>query len=369
MTYWIDHNACDTSIVDVPFDSLVQYNGCEDGTSVNVYGVPGAGNNWMRRGDYTLNQAGVDATEIVLGYFAGDESWKIQPDEFVSDPTAVEIPRTYRVYVPQSYNPAEPTPFVFALHGRTDNGNGIAYITGMSEVADENNFIVVYPDGLNFGWNYVRGSAYFNDVGDHNDTQFLRNLIDDLSLDLNLDRSRGYVTGFSNGGFMTQRLACEAPDLFAAFAPIAGSLYQGSEDVCAESQVPVPVMFIHGTEDESIPWNGTRVQTQLGGQVIVSASVPEYIAFWTRYNGCNVEDDGEYELLPNQEDEDITSTQFRRFEDCTDRGVIDVYLIENGGHTWPGRPVLSDVLGATSMDFNASEVIWEFFAEHSLPVE
>jgi len=125
---------------------------------------------------------------------------------------------------------------------------------------------------------------------------------------------------------------------------------------------------MHGTEDESIPWNGTRVPGQLGGEIIVSASVPEYIAFWTRYNGCNPEDGGDYETLPNQETDDVTFTEFRRFADCNGRGMIDAYLIDGGGHTWPGRDVLSG-LGTTSMDFNGSEVIWGFFTEHSLPVE
>ena len=96
--------------------------------------------------------------------------------------------------------------------------------------------------------------------------------------------------------------------------------------------------------------------------------MPEYITFWGLYNRCNLDDGGAYTALPDMETEDEiqTSTQVRVFEDCAGNGEVAVYLIEGGGHTWPGRDLLQGDMGPTSLDFNASEVIWEFFADKQL---
>lgn len=367
MDFWLTHNGCDADVIDMqPESHKLTFSDCVDDTTVNLLVANGAGHGWFRMGDYRLNQYGADATRIISRFFAGETDWA-QPQTEVVDHAEQEqtYPRSFRYYVPSSYNPDMPTPLVVVLHGRPDNGTGIAYITDMNPVAEREGFIALYPDGLDFSWNYyywLQGpNATDYPFQEINDTQFLRDLIADISIDLNIDQQRIYVTGFSNGGFMTQLLACEASDLFAAFAPVGSALFPSLTDVCEQKHAaPAPMLFIHGTEDVSIPWTGIS-DSRTG--LVVSYPVSQTLGFWADFKGCSLEAD--YEEMPESGESPGTRVLYHTFPDCDDDKPLIFYMIGGGGHNWPGVPgrVPERIAGLVNMDIHASEVIWEFFEQ------
>ena len=160
------------------------------------------------------------------------------------------INRTWKVWLPAGYTGQEPLPLLLALHGLTQNGQSIMEFSGFNQVADTAGFIVAYPDGVNNSWNVgFAGGSTANDVG------FLLALTDTLNLLYNVDMQRVYATGFSNGGFMSYRLACESSDRIAAIAPVAGTMTDGSFNACLPQRA-VPVLHIHGTSDFVVSYNG-----------------------------------------------------------------------------------------------------------------
>jgi polyhydroxybutyrate depolymerase len=366
LTFWAEHYDCDLSSDQSATLNLVLYENCGNNTSVGAAIVPDVGHNWLRRGEYTLNQFGIDMTDMATQYFLGDEDWA----DYFGNGFALNtdvfggVSRNYTIYVPPTYDPSQPTPLVLALHGRPDSGYGIAYLLDMNETARLNNFIVVYPDGVEQSWNYTRGFPEY-DVNPLDDTAFLKTLIDDLSLDLNIDRQRVYVTGFSNGGFMTQRLACEAYDTFAAFAVIGATVTNGFVEIC-EGSPPVHIMFIHGTHDESIPWGGLAREDGL----VITWSVFDSLTFWATHNHCNPEQSTQEPLAQSGQSPDTSLILFT-LGGCEDNTDIPFYIVEGGGHNIPGVPdrLDSDRFGAVNMDMRAPDTIWEFFQQSILQID
>ena len=373
MIYWAEYFACDFSQENIAREGeRVTVKDCQDDVTINFFGVDMGGQSWPRAGDYRINRFGLDATLMVTDFFEGQDDWVQEQGATPEDQT-----RSWVLYVPPGYDPDEPTALVMALHGRPSNGIGTAFITDMNPVAAENNFIVVYPNGQFirrpddmpvFGWNYVRDVAVFPQELPQDDTQYLIDLIHDLGLDLNIDERRVYVTGFSNGGFMTQRLACEASEHFAAFAPVGATAFAGIDNIC-ESSPPVPILMIHGTRDVSVPWQGIAapvIVNETQRQIYTTWPIEQTIQLWTAVNRC--EADLDMEIMPQGGDSPETQVRLITVNDCEEPGEVIFYGIDGGGHNWPGVPgVISEqIAGNVNMDIHGSEVIWEFFSQHSL---
>ena len=270
------------------------------------------------------------------------------------------VRREYYLYVPSDLDGE--APLVVALHGRGGTGPGMAVLTGFDALADEHGFIVAYPSGLQQQWNYVEGIAgYELQVSD---IAFLRALVAEIASRHEVDDRRVYVAGFSNGGFMAQRLACAANDVFAAFASVGAAGYGGQPGVC-ESPGPVSLLFIHGSADAVVPFRGLRQQTP-SGPVTVLASVDQTMGFWSDKIGCENDVDGG--PLPRTGLSPDTEVTVLSFEGCPDGAELTIAVVLGGGHNWPGHPgwLPSDVAGRVSMDLDASEFVWQFFARHSL---
>lgn len=361
LAFWNDRNACTERAED---GQSIILSGCEDDTTVAAYTVPGGGSNWYRSGDYGLNQVGVDATEMILAYFNGEDTWQAAPTREVTYEEGP--PRTYRLYVPSTYNPDVPMPAVLALHGRTQNGAAMAITTEMNFYAERDGYIAIYPDGIDDGWSYLGDlmPAAFDPRVD--DTVFLPQLIDDLAQDFNIDRSRVYVTGFSNGGFMTLRLACENYDDFAAFAAVGAAMYTNMQDHC-EGSPPVPILFINGTQDISTLWGGVQQEIGNGQFLMVSYSVVDTLTYWIEHNGCETIDTSL--VIAEPESPSDTGLLYSRFEQCADGApAVEIYVVQNGGHNWMGVDGVLDpsIAGLVNTDLHATEAIWAFFQRHSL---
>lgn len=282
--------------------------------------------------------------------------------------------RTYYLHVPAgvvdaSSNPddepvtdaASLVPLVLVLHGRGGTGPGTADLTGFDEVADEHGFIVVYPTGVDNQWNYVDGiPGYDADVPDRG---FLRQLVAELSARYPVDPGRVYVAGFSNGGYMAQRLACDATDLFAAFASVGAAGYGGQPTVCGEPE-PVSILFIHGTADAIVPFAGLR-QEGPTGPITVLASVEQTFAYWAYRLGCST--GVQPSVLPGVLSPDMEVHVLQAL-DCSPDGELRLVVIVGGGHNWPGRPgrLPARIGGEVNLDVDASRYIWEYFERQRL---
>ena len=280
-----------------------------------------------------------------------------EPEVFTFD----GLERSYVLYEPDAVD--EPAPLVLVLHSRFGDGQRMAEFTGFNEIAEREGFIAVYPDGLDGEWNYVRGIPGYPNT--HDDTAFLIALVDHIAASYSVDLSRVYVTGFSNGGFMVQRVACENPTRFAAFASVAGAGFGGMRGVCLQPGIETaPMLLINGTADNNVLWEGTGF-TRDGQTIYVTYPIPQTLAYWGEFNGCQAEAETS-DVRPSGNSPD-TSVRFLTLDCPADASVVLVGVI-GGGHNWPGQEIdAPEIYGSVNRDIDVGEVIWEFFAAHQRP--
>jgi polyhydroxybutyrate depolymerase len=228
----------------------------------------------------------------------------------------------------------------------------------MNEIADRENFIVVYPQGTGNFWNDGRERApKVDDVG------FIRALMAHLEKMLTIDRRRIYAAGISNGGMMTQRLACELSDKIAAIASVAASMPENYSPQCRPTAT-ISVLLIHGTDDPLVPYRGGPLSaaSNIGGSVW---SVADTIKYWVAHDKCNRKPAIDY--LPDKDPNESSVTRRESYAGCAKATDVVLLTVEGGGHTWPGaNPYLPESrTGRTTKDFDGSEAIWSFFKKQS----
>jgi polyhydroxybutyrate depolymerase len=280
------------------------------------------------------------------------------------------LKRTFNIHIPSSFDKSVQSPLVIALHGRGTNGTSMIILThrGFNKMADNDGFIVVYPDGIELNWNDGRMDEEANDRAHReniNDVGFISALIDSMISDYNIDPKRVYITGISNGAIMSYRLACELSDKIAAIAPVDGNIPILLPSECSPSR-PVSVLAINNTDDPLVPFYGGEIWGRLHrlklGKVL---SVNESIGFWVNRNMCSatpvVTDE------PDRDPDDGTRVTVKQYVNGLEGTEVILYVVEGGGHTWPGgmQYLPARIIGKTSRDFEANEVIWSFFKRHS----
>ena len=298
---------------------------------------------------------------------AGGE-WRVRSGRHVDGSIVVEgHERTFHLFVPPV--PNGHAPLLIALHGGGGAGLWFEKLTTrekFDELAERDQWIVAYPDGLYHRWNDGRNDATSRSSAERvNDVLFISILLDHLEESYGIDRTRVFATGMSNGGMMTERLGCELSDRIAAIAPVAGSLPQNLAHTIPLR--PIPVLMIHGTEDPIVPWIGGEVQAfgEERGRVL---SVPDTMQFWARHDGCT-------DMLPTAylPGEDGTGTSRTWKEECTNRenGLkVILYGIDGGGHVWPGGGTPSrHAAMRTTIGIDACTLVWEFFRQTQATVE
>jgi polyhydroxybutyrate depolymerase len=208
------------------------------------------------------------------------------------------LPRAVQTYIPKGYNPDKKYPLILHLHGYTGNSDWQNNYFPLKSLADEKGFIFCIPDGLRDSSNNQRWNATDVCCGSRNDlsddSKYLREVIDSTIKKFIVDRKRIYSMGFSNGGFMSYRMAYDHSDILAAIAPIAGVGYKDKNKVIPKH--PVHVLHIHGTGDAMVPFEGGNWAGAIDGQ---SPSNPagdilgavENLRNWAEYNKCNKEEE------------------------------------------------------------------------------
>ena len=191
--------------------------------------------------------------------------------------------RPAEVHRPSDYDPTQPYPLVILLHGFGTMGWVQDVYFGTSTIVDEKQFVLVVPDGTTNanGRQFWNGTPACCGAGSGvDDVGYLRGLVDETSAEYNIDASRVYFVGHSNGGFMSYRMACEASDVVTAIASLAGATF-ATEEECTPDQ-PVSVLQIHGTDDATILFDGGR---NTGGSY---PSAPESVRRFATIAGCDL---------------------------------------------------------------------------------
>lgn len=266
------------------------------------------------------------------------------------------------VHVPSSYDGQQPIPLVLCFHGSASNARQQMRYSGLNAKADEAGFIVVYPYGTGRvsafrSWNAGNCCGYAQRK-DIDELAFVKTLLDELESRANIDARRIYATGISNGGMLSYHLASEMSDRIAAIASVAGPM--GYES-CSPSR-PVPILHFHGTTDTIVNIDGGP-----GNQRVANTefySLAHTISSWVDANGCDAAP--VMTEMPDASDDGMR-VERDTYGNGREGAEIVLYRIIGGGHTWPGRQFLTSVLGPSTMDISANDIIWDFFVKHPMP--
>lgn len=275
------------------------------------------------------------------------------------------LTRSYHLHLPPGRSKAKPAPLVLALHGGGGSGRQFDRSTNGQVLAeaDRRGFIVVFPEGIEKGWNDGRAPVSSADRAraSVDDVAFLKELVRRMVAEHAADPSRVYAMGISNGGFMAFRLAIESPETVAAIAPVTANLAKVHEH--KTPKLPVPVMIVNGTLDPLVPWAGGQVKVfgQERGEVL---STPDTVTWWTKQDGCTGA--AKTRSLPDLDPDDGARIEVEAHETCTDKSEVVLYRVVGGGHTWPGgmQYLPKSMIGGVCRDVNATKEIFEFFSRH-----
>lgn len=253
------------------------------------------------------------------------------------------VTREYILYVPENYDSNIETPLVINFHGFGSCASGYAETIGdfykFNVLADNENFIMAYPQGAF----REKGAQYWepgNNGGQDisvNDVYFTEQLISDISSMFNVDLSRVYATGYSNGGMMAYSLACSRGDLFDAIGIMSGTMLEESCDVNQNT----PIIIFHGIGDEVLPYEGNHNYQ----------SVSDDVNFWLNHNNIPPSNLVTTELNGGN----VVRDEYSGGKDNTCLTLYTVYEEhrKTGGHVW-----FSDDIDGVS----PNQILWDFLS-------
>lgn len=288
----------------------------------------------------------------------------LSPGDYRREIRVGGVVRHYFLHVPDTESASKEIPVVLALHGGGATPELMIRYAGLNEKADQAGFLAIHPAGTGrvpqaLCWNagLCCGYAQRQRV---DDVAFLAQLLDDVAGLAPVDPRRIYATGISNGGMLAYLLADELPRRIAAVASVAGTSHVRQ---LAEG-APVPILHFHGTADYFVPSAGGRGRKSLSNTDFVS--VEQTLEQWIARNGCNPVPRQISLSLPAENELEITRWEYGGGRNGAE---VVLYLIQGGGHTWPGRPLLPglEMLGPSASRLSANDILWEFFQKHPLP--
>jgi polyhydroxybutyrate depolymerase len=297
---------------------------------------------------------------------------KITPGEEKVTTTSGGTERWYYRHVPPGYDGTKPTPVVLDLHGYAEGAAVHVKMSGLGTYGDQQGFVTITPQGSG------GAVARWDTALDSPDLDFIGDLLDEVDDTLCVDTDRVFVTGLSNGAFLTSAVACRYADRIAAAAPVAGIR---DIDGCDPSR-PVPVVAFHGTADTFVSYNGgygssvanlpspdgsgKRIGEGAAAAMTTTApgtakppTIEEITADWAKRNGCSAK------KTEKKVASDVTLLAWS----CPKGDEAELYRVEGGGHSWPGSPFsaqVASVVGRTTSSISADEIMWKFFQEHPL---
>ena len=246
--------------------------------------------------------------------------------------------RSFLLYIPEDYSSKNKYPLMLNFHGFGGTAENHMKNADMRNLAESNQFILVYPQGTLLGglphWNpdpIAEGNkSTTNDLG------FVDELIKNLNSNINIDLTRVYACGYSNGGFFSYGLACNLSDKIAAIGSVAGTMIDNTFDSCNFSG-PKAMINIHGTDDRIVPYSGT----------FGLKAIEDVLNFWSNINQAGIVSISE-------------NNNYERFEykNSQGEGLVEHYKIIGGGHYWDDNEKYG---GKTT-----SQIIWDFVSQFNL---
>lgn len=258
------------------------------------------------------------------------------------------LTREYTLYVPASYDGTQAVPLVLSLHGFLSSRGQQALWSKWHALAEDENFIALYPQGAGMPSRWNAGRALFIGRYDVDDVGFIRDLIAHVSEEWCIDSGRVYVTGLSNGAGMSNRLACELSDTIAAIGTTSGA-YTEFPGGCNPTR-PVPVIAFHGTGDRIVPFEGS------GPDNLGLPNVGAWALNWALRNGC---DSTAVSVPVNR------TVMATAYTNCDNGGDVILYVIGGGGHVWPGDNPSTALFDTASRQIDATATMWQFFQAHT----
>ncbi|HEY5875308.1 MAG TPA: hypothetical protein VIT64_08410 [Ilumatobacteraceae bacterium] len=314
--------------------------------------------------------SGTDPASVPVGPSAGcgaDPATAVAPGEQRATITSSGVDRWFFERVPPAHDGRQPLPLVLDFHGYSEGAEIHLLMSALGPFGDEHDFVTLTPQGTGPvpGWDTTLGSP---------DLAFVGDLLDHAEATLCIDTNRIFVTGLSNGAFMSSAIACAYADRVAAVAPVAGV-----RDVigCAQER-PVPLVAFHGTADGFVSYDGGLGERALdlpapdgSGRTLREAgveqtadvqtpSVPDIAQSWAARNGCTGPE------LESAVSVDVALLTYG----CPAGAEVELYRVDGGGHSWPGSDFSAQVvsvIGPTTFSIDANEVMWAFFMAHPLP--
>lgn len=285
-----------------------------------------------------------------------------------------DITRTYDYYVPSGMG-SSLSPLVFLLHGGGSNTNDLTGESGSKapyevwmDIADDDKFIIVYPEGAKnsfekLGWNDCRDDATANPTVD--DVGFINALIEQFTSSFNINENRIYASGTSNGGHLSLRIALELSHKIAAVAPVVAAMPAIS---CSYPVHPISVLFMNGTYDPLLPYNGGEVAPNIGGRGTV-LSVQESLEFWVKFNQTDLSATIKY--FPDINTEDSSTVKSITYSNGIEETQVVFYEVSGGGHVEPSikeqySAILELYLCKQNHDIEMAREIWNFFKNKTL---
>lgn len=263
--------------------------------------------------------------------------------------------REYVVYLPTAAGTG-PAPVVFVYHGAFSTAEAVEVQGRLHQTNRGRHYVVIYPEGFRRSWNagVCCGPAKRREV---DDVGFFDTMMQDLGRLVDIDKSRIYVTGFSNGAMMAYYLACERADRIAAIAPVSGVM-QGVLESCRPSRA-VPILHFHGKLDEWAPYRGGGSKwSKIGDQRPVS----KLVEFWQERYQCKSERDYNID----------SDADCRSYSECREGVEVTLCAVDGLGHQWPGHEARSTTvrtLGPANLKVRGSQRILEFFDRWALEKE
>ena len=285
------------------------------------------------------------------------------------------IEREYRIHVPKTGADRCALPLVIFLHG--GGGDSIqGSRTGLTPLADQHKFIAVYPCAVDKNWNDGRKLAKRSEENRTiDDVAFIAAVVDRVKKQYNVDGTRVFCAGISNGGFMTQRMAIEKPELFAAAGIFVASMGKPLEEKF-DPKLPMSMIFINGTEDPLVPYTGGGIEVdlfprmkRLRGKPIESrgncVATETVVDMWVKRNA--IAGQPTIANLPDKDTTDGSQVEMRLWQDGKQETAVALYKVIGGGHTIPsGMQYLPEkLIGKVNRDIDGLQTMWQFFIDHA----
>jgi polyhydroxybutyrate depolymerase len=270
--------------------------------------------------------------------------------------TSGGVSRAYQLDIPATYDGTKPFALVLALHPLSISYTVMPSQVGFADMQKSYDFIGVAPSGLLDGATPYWFAA---PVADNYDVTFISDLLDQLEATLCIDPSRVFSTGISNGAQMSSLLGCRLAGRIKAVAPVEGEEFLEPCD-----GAPEPILAFHGTTDPILPYTGGGLNaTNIANIDYWKGKAPpglpaplgidDSMADWAKHNGCD----------PKPTETRVASDVIKRtWSGCKAATVL--YIIEGGGHGWPGKPVpaaFEAQFGKTTTSIDATKLVFAFF--------